>query len=445
MDEIFGDSDVRRVFETVSGGVAPRLDDLDARDRELMMQFMRADQNPDKLATPAMLIDACVGGVRAFEYLSDPMARSWAAGWKKFVLYITALNTQTLWDRFQKDGRSDETAIFADWVVFSIGHEGWGPDGNSTPLGKQHSYCMAVAAEAGGGIKKNPRTGLFEAPDGSAARNYDPPVHRPAGPAGGTPGGSVAAGTDGRDGSTVVSRGAPAAEPAGASRWDAVRNRARQAQQHVNPVALQHGIESVHGALTEARLAKVDKDTGRLKIRKLGVAQAALRPAKAMRQVIDGAAVYEHLRAYNESARPGPQGAAGSDSQAGGPDAGNSPAEFASYQSKRDYLRDWARLLVVASAVAPTEALITEHANMAAAGIGLMVFLRLGAPRGITDLGQFFRPGPMPGGTPLETFDVLYAKVVKSQIGQQAVDEGIIALLNSSWNDWRQGIRGHQC
>jgi hypothetical protein len=79
---------------------------------------------------------------------------------------------------------------------------------------------------------------------------------------------------------------------------------------------------------------------------------------------------------------------------------------------------------------------------MAAAGIGAMVFLRLGAPRGISDLRQFFHPGPMPTGTSLETFDVLYAKVIESRISRLAVDEGVVALLNRSWNDWIEGIRG---
>jgi len=79
---------------------------------------------------------------------------------------------------------------------------------------------------------------------------------------------------------------------------------------------------------------------------------------------------------------------------------------------------------------------------MAAAGIGFMVFLPLGAPRGISDLRQFSHPGLMPEGTPLETFDALYAKVIESQIGQQAADQGIVGLLNRSWDDWIEGIRG---
>jgi hypothetical protein len=169
--EIFGDGDVQRVFDVSGGGLRPKLEDLEDPDRELVTGFMQADGEAAQLKTPGAIISACAAGVRAFENLSDPMPRSWSAGWKKFVLYITALNSQFLWDRHH---RASETAMFADWVVFSIGHSGWGPDGNSSPLGKQHTYCMAVATEAGGGIQKNPVTGRFEAPDGTAARNYDP-------------------------------------------------------------------------------------------------------------------------------------------------------------------------------------------------------------------------------------------------------------------------------
>jgi hypothetical protein len=170
VDEIFSDGDVLQVFELHDDGVVPKLDSLDPLDRALIATFFDADQNPGKLASPDALTEACTVGVKVFEGLSDDCP----AGWRKFVLYITSLNTQTLWDRFQKHGKqSQETAIFADWVVFTIGRNGWGPDGNETPLGRQHSYCMAVAAESGGGIKQNPQTGRFEAPDGSVARNYD--------------------------------------------------------------------------------------------------------------------------------------------------------------------------------------------------------------------------------------------------------------------------------
>ncbi len=169
--EIFGDDDVQRIVDASGSGWIPKLEDLSDPDRELVTGFKLADDEAERLKTPDAIISALVAGVRAFENLSDPMPRSWSPGWKKFVLYITALNCQFLWARHH---RARETAIFADWAVFSIEHAGWGPDGNSSPLGKQHSYCMAVAAEVGGGIRLNPVTGRFEAPDGTAARNYDP-------------------------------------------------------------------------------------------------------------------------------------------------------------------------------------------------------------------------------------------------------------------------------
>lgn len=251
----------------------------------------------------------------------------------------------------------------------------------------------------------------------------------------GRPGGGAA---------SAAMSGEPPAEglaPPSGSAWETVKGRGRQAQQHLNPLALQHGIEAAQGALTGAGIAKVDKNTGRMKIKKVGVARAALQPTRTLRRALDGAALSEHLKAYNENSQA-MRGQLNGDAGAGRSIAPSSLAEFASYESKRDYLRDWARRLVAASGVPPTEPLIVEHANMAAAGIGFMVFLRLGAPQGISDLRQFFRPGLMPEGTPLETFDALYAKVTESQIGQQAADQGVVALLNRSWDDWIDGIRG---
>lgn len=103
-------------------------------------------------------------------------------------------------------------------------------------------------------------------------------------------------------GNTTQSGESPAGErgtPSGI-RWGALKKRAQEAKQHVNPLALQHGIESLQGALTEAQIAKTDR-SGRLKIRKFGAAKAALRPTKTLRRALDGAAVTEHLKAYKES------------------------------------------------------------------------------------------------------------------------------------------------
>jgi hypothetical protein len=225
------------------------------------------------------------------------------------------------------------------------------------------------------------------------------------------------------------------------STWETVKERARQAQQHVNPVALQHGIEAAQGALTEAKIAKVDKNTGRIKIKKVGVARAALQPAKTLRRALDGAAVAEHLKAYNETSQSAMRGQLSGPGEAGRAIAASSPAEFASYGSKRDYLRDWARRLIVAAGRPPTEQLVVEYASMAASAVARMVFLRVGASRGISYLSQYFRDGMLPDGTPLDTFDALYTRVVEVEAGHQVIDEGIVAFLDSCWDDWIEGIR----
>jgi hypothetical protein len=225
------------------------------------------------------------------------------------------------------------------------------------------------------------------------------------------------------------------------STWETVKGRARQAQQHVNPVALQHGIEAVQGALAEAKIAKVDKNTGRIKIKKVGVARAALQPAKTLRRALDGAAVAEHLKAYNETSQSAMGGQLRGSEEADRAIAASSPAEFASYSSKRDYLRDWARRLIVAAGLPPTEQLVMEHASMAASAVARMVFLRMGASRGISHLSQYFRDGMLPDGTPLDTFDLLYTRAVEVDAGQQAIDEGIVAFLDSCRDDWIEGIR----
>jgi hypothetical protein len=256
-----------------------------------------------------------------------------------------------------------------------------------------------------------------------------------------------AAGGSGLAGPASPGGTSPGAAPASSAsgprqpRWDAVKERARQVQQHANPLALQHGIESVQGALTGANIAKVDKKTGKVRVKKLGVAKAALRPAKTMRDALDGASVTEHLRAYNESSGARARAAASAAPAAAQPDRASTAAEFTSYGSKRDYLRDWARRLVLAAGVAPTAQLIAEHANMAAGAISIMVFLRLGSGRGITELAQYFRDGQLPQGTALDTFDALYLRVIEVTGESRAVDEKIAAFLSGCWEDWASGIR----
>jgi hypothetical protein len=215
-------------------------------------------------------------------------------------------------------------------------------------------------------------------------------------------------------------------QPSTTSRWNALRERAHQAQQHVNPLALQHGIEAAQGALTGANLAKIDKNTGKLKIRKLGVAKAAIRPDKAVRQAIGGAALTERLKSYNESTGSLPPAA--------------SPAEFASYPSKADYLQDWARRLIVAAKVTPTSALIGSYADRAAASITAAILVPStatsampGAELGIPTDGSSER-------TSQETFDHLYLSAKAASSGNPPIDDQIVAILNDARGEWVKEI-----
>jgi len=71
---------------------------------------------------------------------------------------------------------------------------------------------------------------------------------------------------------------------------------AKAAVQGVSPTTIQHGIDAMHGALTESKLAKPDRKTGKLRIKKTGVMRAAIRPGKTIRKAIDGASIAEHFR-----------------------------------------------------------------------------------------------------------------------------------------------------
>lgn len=241
-----------------------------------------------------------------------------------------------------------------------------------------------------------------------------------------------------RPAASPAERGGPtagAAELASGSAWDAVKGRTRRVQQHINPLAVQHGIESVHGALTGSGIAKIDKDTGRMKIKKTGVVRAAVQPTRALRRAAEGAAISERLKAYNQSQASRNQ--AGGDTGPGQPAAANPAEEFASYASKRDYLRDWARRLVMAAGLPPAEQLVLDQANMAAAAITQTVLTPLA-----TGLSQHF-PDHAMQGTALDIFDALYATTVELAHGQQPVNEAIVTFLDSRHDDWIQGIRQH--
>lgn len=114
---------------------------------------------------------------------------------------------------------------------------------------------------------------------------------------------------------------------------------------------------------------------------------------------------------------------------------------FAAAASKSGALLDWSTEVVKAAGVPLTDDAIERHANMAAGGIGFMVFLRLGAAAGIDDLNRFYPGGKLPGGTPLATFDGLYAGVVTRLGNAAVVDEGIDEFLAQSWGEFVRGCR----
>jgi hypothetical protein len=109
--------------------------------------------------------------------------------------------------------------------------------------------------------------------------------------------------------------------------------------------------------------------------------------------------------------------------------------------SKAAYLMDWSADVVKASGVEITRERIEEHANIIAAGIRFRVFLKLGAPYGIDDLGKFYPNGAMPPGTIIATFDDLYRHVVVLVGDARPVDQEIDLLLARSWGEFVNGCR----
>jgi len=123
---------------------------------------IEAGQNAGSDGPASAFVDACLAGIRAVEELPgsvDP-------GWIKFLIYMVDMNNHFLWDLHHT---RTETAAIGEWTVRAIQRFGWGPDGNSTPLGERHSNAMALAAAAGGGMHTTP-DGRFEYGDGRAAR-----------------------------------------------------------------------------------------------------------------------------------------------------------------------------------------------------------------------------------------------------------------------------------
>jgi hypothetical protein len=173
LPNIWEDTDVSRIAVWDGGQPNLNLGLLDDDERSMIMMFIQADSEVGPDSSARANIGACVAGVRSFEGLSELPTGDRLTGWRKFVLYNTGCNVQLLWE-YHKQEATGEVGIFGDWVVATIGKNGWGPDGNQSALGSVHSNCMAVAAQAGGGVRQNSVTGRFEAPTGDEARKYVP-------------------------------------------------------------------------------------------------------------------------------------------------------------------------------------------------------------------------------------------------------------------------------
>jgi len=162
---IWDDDDVMRIYQVKDGQPFPMFHVFNDEpgQLEVVRGWVTADRQAGSDGPPEAFVAACLTGIRAVESL----AASVDPGWLKFITYMTDMNNHFLWDLHR---RSNEVAAIAEWTVETIEEQGWGPDGNSTPLGQRHSNAMALAAAAGGGARMNPATGQFEYGTGELAR-----------------------------------------------------------------------------------------------------------------------------------------------------------------------------------------------------------------------------------------------------------------------------------
>lgn len=159
---IWEDPDVRLIYEVQDGQPFLRFNELDGSDALLVELFISKDSVLDDNSSVDALAEACLAGISAVERFSDEVS----IGWHKFICYRVGAATGGLWEL-----RGDQRAArYGDWVVRTINQKGWGPDGNTSPLGILHSTMMATASQAGGGVRLNPASGQFEAPTGDEAR-----------------------------------------------------------------------------------------------------------------------------------------------------------------------------------------------------------------------------------------------------------------------------------
>lgn len=170
--EIWDDPDVEEILslnkdtrEVLGEAPSPKFWDFNDKPEQLALvrSFLEADQKAGSDGPKSAFVDACLAGIRATEGLPASVE----IGWSKFFTFQVYQNTVFLW-RLHRANR--EVAAVAHWLVDTIQSRGWGPNGNTTALGQAHSDSMALAAEAGGGMRMDPATGGFEYPDGSEAR-----------------------------------------------------------------------------------------------------------------------------------------------------------------------------------------------------------------------------------------------------------------------------------
>lgn len=163
---IWDDPDVKAIYDLHDGQPIPRFAEFNAfpEQAQLISGFVKLDMENGSGTPVSDYVDTCLAGVRAVEGLAGKIH----PGWIKFLLCQIDRNNSLLWDQYRQP--ADFVAAIGEWLVTTIHRFGWGPDGNSTPLGQRHSNSMAVAAEAGGGVRQNSTTRLFEYGDGSQAR-----------------------------------------------------------------------------------------------------------------------------------------------------------------------------------------------------------------------------------------------------------------------------------
>jgi hypothetical protein len=160
--DIWEDRDVKEICTFEATRVVYDRDGLTTADESQIEHFLGACGDRDEGV--AACVGAALAGVRAFEELS-PLC---PVGWRKLVVYQVSDLAHEVWRRFEL---GHEAALLAQWVVCTIEANGWGPDGNATPLGQHHSFSMGLAGDTGiGVIVIDPETGLASPPTGAEAR-----------------------------------------------------------------------------------------------------------------------------------------------------------------------------------------------------------------------------------------------------------------------------------